>query len=59
MKFEFSNESLTPCLPEPNTPSNWQPFFNNWSLFIQHNLNDRAVGDIICLRSYIFVPGIE
>ena len=51
MKFKFSNESLTPCLPEPNAPSNQQPFLNDWSLFIQHNLNDRAVGDFIIFMS--------
>ena len=27
LPYEFPfGTNLTPCLPEPNTPSNWQPF---------------------------------
>ena len=32
LSYEFPfGTNLTPCLPEPNTPSNWQPFLYDWS----------------------------
>ena len=55
-KETFDVYSL-PCLPESNTPSNRQPFLHNWSLCIQDNLKDRAVGNFICLRTYLYVLG--
>ena len=32
LSYEFPfGTNLTPYLPEPNTPSNWQPFLYDWS----------------------------
>ena len=56
-KKTFDVYSL-PCLPEPNTPSNRQPFLQNWSLCFQDNLNDRAVGNFIWLRMYLYIVGL-
>ena len=58
LSYEFPfGTNLTPCLPEPNTPSNRQPFLNDRSLFIQDNSNDQVVGKFICLRMYIYILG--
>ena len=44
-----------PTRAKINTPNNWQPFLNDQSLFIEDNSNNRAVGNLICLRTYIYV----